>query len=685
MASPLGLGMHVLLAAKLIKIFAGKTETSGPTVTISLGSSTASNDKFFDPPTLTISKGTTVTWKNADSTVHTVTSGTPEGGHSDTVFDSSYLVAGTTFQWTFSFAGTFDYYCTLHPYMKGKVVVTEGNTEFLSSPVPPTSFTKNELKFMEEPSVSGLSLQQIDLYSAFFSKIMNSPFEDSGIWRPDSSELLWTKIISILKNVICAKSTLTPNEQIALKDAEDILYEMAVEPDGSQTRVSSQKYKLYNMYQKEYADRGLTYKNELSIIQAKLSVGSLDDQAKQNWIEREKQLKEEINQALEDWITLGYKGEVEDKLELYLRLTQKKSPNATINEYLSQLTTFVPTEITSGGSEYCPTMFYPMDAFETEAGWMSITMLTEEIQQLKLKISDLFSDLPDLLQIIKSEETDLIRVLTAELKVVYLERPWLREEFFDGTYWKTSDNTFVSDGNIPARGTIPAYVTGMIVMRKLIVKKEKKVDPVAVAAAEAAAADAALKRKAAIDAARFVTDFQSLPGNNDGIGWHGPNFWKLKLLREQAIVAENAATAAEAAAAAAENAATAAEAAAAAAAAAAGTHGPPGTPKVFTVDLAPASALASSLHAVNPNAFGPADTAVATRIKRNLKLASMMKVNTPKESLPSTAGISSTAASFVGVDSGYDVEEYNYDGYIVLTFICRRNKKCPNPNESLTW
>ena len=97
--------------------------TSGPTVIISPGSSSPSNAKFFDPPKLTVSKGTTVTWKNGDSTMHTVTSGSAQGGESGTVFDSSYLTGGKTFQWTPNSTGTFDYYCTLHPYMKGQVVV----------------------------------------------------------------------------------------------------------------------------------------------------------------------------------------------------------------------------------------------------------------------------------------------------------------------------------------------------------------------------------------------------------------------------------------------------------------------------------------------------------------------------------------------------------------------------------
>jgi plastocyanin len=100
--------------------------SGGNSVTISPGSSVPSNGKFFVPDILTVSKGTTVTWTNWDSTLHTVTSGSPESGNSGTgtEFDSSYLAAGKTFQHQFSIPGTFDYYCTLHPYMKGKVVVT---------------------------------------------------------------------------------------------------------------------------------------------------------------------------------------------------------------------------------------------------------------------------------------------------------------------------------------------------------------------------------------------------------------------------------------------------------------------------------------------------------------------------------------------------------------------------------
>ncbi|RPI81905.1 MAG: hypothetical protein EHM34_07765, partial [Nitrosopumilales archaeon] len=107
-------------------IMAGNSTTasaSGSEIIIAPGSSAPSNAKFYEPPTLTVPTGTTVTWKNADSTLHTVTSGSAESGVSGTEFDSSYMAGGKTFQHTFSSAGTFDYYCTLHPFMKGQVVV----------------------------------------------------------------------------------------------------------------------------------------------------------------------------------------------------------------------------------------------------------------------------------------------------------------------------------------------------------------------------------------------------------------------------------------------------------------------------------------------------------------------------------------------------------------------------------
>ena len=72
-----------------------------------------------------ILKGDTITWKNADTAAHTVTSGTAEEGPDD-IFDSGMFGPGKSFPQMFSEPGNFPYYCLLHPWMIGEIIVTEG-------------------------------------------------------------------------------------------------------------------------------------------------------------------------------------------------------------------------------------------------------------------------------------------------------------------------------------------------------------------------------------------------------------------------------------------------------------------------------------------------------------------------------------------------------------------------------
>jgi plastocyanin len=92
-------------------------------VTIAAGSSSPKNEKNFVPPVLHTGEGAIVTWTNEDSALHTVVSKAHAAGSSFPEFDSEYIGPNDTFKYTFSTAGTFDYYCVLHPFMKGKVVV----------------------------------------------------------------------------------------------------------------------------------------------------------------------------------------------------------------------------------------------------------------------------------------------------------------------------------------------------------------------------------------------------------------------------------------------------------------------------------------------------------------------------------------------------------------------------------
>jgi len=71
----------------------------------------------FDPPTLTVKVGTTVTWVNADDIPHVVS-------EKDGKFRSPALDTDDKFSQVFSTAGTVEYFCAIHPHMVGKIVVT---------------------------------------------------------------------------------------------------------------------------------------------------------------------------------------------------------------------------------------------------------------------------------------------------------------------------------------------------------------------------------------------------------------------------------------------------------------------------------------------------------------------------------------------------------------------------------
>jgi plastocyanin len=74
-------------------------------------------DNFsFAPQTVTIPVGATVTWTNRDDIPHTVVS-------TDGVFKSKVRDTDEKFSYTFSQAGTYPYFCSVHPKMTGKIVV----------------------------------------------------------------------------------------------------------------------------------------------------------------------------------------------------------------------------------------------------------------------------------------------------------------------------------------------------------------------------------------------------------------------------------------------------------------------------------------------------------------------------------------------------------------------------------
>ena len=101
---------------------AGTSTSSISTISIVSGSSLPSNREFYVPKTVETTVGSMINWKNEDFGPHTVTSGDMTTGKTG-VFDSNIIQKGSTFSFLFDKVGEYDYFCTIHPFMTGRVIV----------------------------------------------------------------------------------------------------------------------------------------------------------------------------------------------------------------------------------------------------------------------------------------------------------------------------------------------------------------------------------------------------------------------------------------------------------------------------------------------------------------------------------------------------------------------------------
>ncbi|MFA6254792.1 MAG: cupredoxin domain-containing protein [Patescibacteria group bacterium] len=114
------IGLALILVGCSPKTSQNQPATNQPVANINENINTSQNNitiqNFaFAPTNLVVTKGSTVTWTNQDSTIHAITaSGT---------FDSGNLNQGQSFSHTFNEAGTFNYHCSIHPSMTGTITV----------------------------------------------------------------------------------------------------------------------------------------------------------------------------------------------------------------------------------------------------------------------------------------------------------------------------------------------------------------------------------------------------------------------------------------------------------------------------------------------------------------------------------------------------------------------------------
>ena len=117
MGRRLCIALLVAVTIAMVLLLAGSPSVAANTQQPARTTAEVKIDNFtLAPATLTVTVGTTVTWTNQDDIPHTVVS-------RDKVFKSKVLDTDERFSHTFTKAGTYPYFCSIHPKMAGRVVV----------------------------------------------------------------------------------------------------------------------------------------------------------------------------------------------------------------------------------------------------------------------------------------------------------------------------------------------------------------------------------------------------------------------------------------------------------------------------------------------------------------------------------------------------------------------------------
>jgi plastocyanin len=92
------------------------TAPLAPSADLAKSASIQIDNFHYTPAMLVVAPGTTITWKNDDDSPHSVR-------EKDGKFKSAALDTDDTFSQTFAAPGEYEYFCSIHPYMTGKIVV----------------------------------------------------------------------------------------------------------------------------------------------------------------------------------------------------------------------------------------------------------------------------------------------------------------------------------------------------------------------------------------------------------------------------------------------------------------------------------------------------------------------------------------------------------------------------------
>ena len=339
--------------------------------------------------------------------------------------------------------------------LMAKLELLYGNSKdiFLAFQNPGLLVSPRDLSFNLPLGESGLTPQESLTAAANFARLVNLVPTYSNVWSSDG-RLLWDDYRLILTQALVASQTLTEAQIAELRAAEALV------------AADSPKLAAYTEYEKAYLD-ALEQYNKFS------AENSTDPKIQQQWQIEELIYKAKLNRANADWITKGFKAEIDEAFADIDRLTGG-SPQLAWNTWKQAFPNDPPVDLQ--GQEFYETSFWPNHFFQpnSKAQWTKLELDASEIATLSAKASDSIWQMSTSAIAAKGEIQALaleIASLSVELARIEIIRPWFKPSIFRSRFWKWSDaRDPLSDGQEPPQGSLPGYTTSMIFARNLEIK-----------------------------------------------------------------------------------------------------------------------------------------------------------------------------------------------------------------------
>jgi hypothetical protein len=336
---------------------------------------------------------------------------------------------------------------------------------FLSFPTAGAAFTLDELRILEQPGESAEDVRQRSHHKAQLARILNQVPRDSLVHQGED-RLVWSEYERVLRTAELARSTLTATEREQLAQANATLGRQ-VEEDGVTTTVYTPELVAYYRYKEAHDEVART------LLDERITAEHTDDPAaKAAWDGgRRAVLEDALARALQDWTVLGHKDRIEGALALVQGLSGKNL-EVLRAELISDFEACVEPDLLANDPEGAYSTFYsPSDAFDPATPWTTLHLSGDELRTL-------IADAPPELRAKVGDSANALRSVTVEYADVTVMRPWLSPTFLAARTWRLppGDDAVLSDGGTPRTGRVPALVTGMVVVRKVTVERERPTD-----------------------------------------------------------------------------------------------------------------------------------------------------------------------------------------------------------------